>query len=188
MGHQGLPAAPCPFPTSHPPPRPAQITISISLPGLSLLHAPHELISPHPHHPLLHPLIDSTRRVHLPLRSHCQGPSPSLSILALLAAPEMSSPPQLLLQMGWKSPTPRMGMETAHAPVGGDLLRQAKVTHYSCVAVGLAAHQAVLGAQEDPCHTDHTRSASPATSTRMARHSTVPPAAQPAKHGAATWV
>lgn len=61
-------------------------------------------------------------------------------------------------------------MDAARVPVGGDLFRQAEVTHYSCVATGLAAHQAVLGAQEDLSHQLHQPCLSGAP--RMPQHST----------------
>lgn len=77
MRHQGLPTVPCPCLTSHLPTGAAQITISISLPGLTLLYAPHKLISPHPHHPLLHPLLDSPKCVHLPHESPPPATTPT---------------------------------------------------------------------------------------------------------------
>lgn len=75
MGHQGLPTVPCPCPTSHLPTGAAQITISISisLPGLILLHVPHKLISAHPHHPLL----ANPKCVHLPHVSPLPGTTPT---------------------------------------------------------------------------------------------------------------
>ena len=185
MGHHGLPAAPCPCPTSRPLSGAAQNTVS-----MSPLHAPHKFISPCPHHPLLHPLLDSPKCVHLPHESPLPGtvptvphPCPSSCI------PNVQPPPQLMLQVGWKPLSPKDGdgrVDAAHAPVSGDLLRQAEVTHYSRVATGLAAHQAVLGAQQDPCHTDHTSTPSPDTAPRTAWHSAA--SCSPAGHAWASNV
>lgn len=63
-------------------------------------------------------------------------------------------------------------MDAAHVPVGGDLFRQAEVTHYSCVATGLAAYQAVLRAQEDLSHQLHQPCLPAHPGFRMPQHST----------------